>query len=71
MVLEVIQSSFLIKELYSTPEFEARVLGTGFQQEKITVVDNSDLKKISQLKNAAKYDSRLCNSRRKNASRNS
>ena len=50
MVLEVIQSSFLIKELYSTPEFEARVLETGFPQEKITVVDNSDLKKISQLK---------------------
>ena len=50
MVMEVIQSSFNIAELYVTAELETRIYETDLPSEKINIIDHNELKKISQLK---------------------
>ncbi len=50
MVQEIIHSSLSVKEIYATPEFKTRSQETALPEEKITLVDYSELKKISQLK---------------------
>lgn len=50
MVQEIIHSSFSVKEIYATSDFESRINKTAFPQNKVALVDYSELKKISQLK---------------------
>jgi len=50
MVLELADSDIVVKELFITADFENRVKESGLKASQVNVVEQSELKKISQLK---------------------